>query len=312
MGREIKRVPLNFGWPIGEVWAGFLNPHYAEQQTCPLCVGKFHTPEAQYIYDQWYGNAAFDPSMTGSTPFAADDPIVVSLATRNVSRAPEYYGTDRYAVHRECKRLIGHWNKQWCHHLDAADVAALAAADRLWDFTRRARTPEQEAVVAAKLASGGNSWLPESNGYTPAPEEVNRWSLQGFGHDSINCSICVRAKCERLGIQVYCAACNGEGTVPDPDLEARIEAWQPVEPPTGDGWQLWETVSEGSPVSPVFADADGLIAWLISDQDYSPQAARAFVQQGWVPSMVGVEGVGVWDGITAAGIFAAKANEQNT
>ena len=25
------------------------------------------------------------------------------------------------------------------------------------------------------------------------------------------------------------------------------------EPPIGDGWQVWETVSEGSPVTPVFA-----------------------------------------------------------
>ncbi len=39
MGREIKRVALDFDWPIGEVWTGFLNPYYAEQVKCPTCDG---------------------------------------------------------------------------------------------------------------------------------------------------------------------------------------------------------------------------------------------------------------------------------
>ncbi len=37
--------------------------------------------------------------------------------------------------------------------------------------------------------------------------------------------------------------------------------WQPTEPPTGEGYQLWETVSEGSPISPVFASTEALAAW---------------------------------------------------
>ncbi len=34
-----------------------------------------------------------------------------------------------------------------------------------------------------------------------------------------------------------------------------------VDPPTGEGYQLWETTSEGSPVSPVFKAAEDLAAW---------------------------------------------------
>jgi hypothetical protein len=33
------------------------------------------------------------------------------------------------------------------------------------------------------------------------------------------------------------------------------------EPPKGDGYQLWETTSEGSPVSPVFKTLDELCEW---------------------------------------------------
>ena len=28
MGRELKRVPLDFDWPLNKPWEGFVNPHY--------------------------------------------------------------------------------------------------------------------------------------------------------------------------------------------------------------------------------------------------------------------------------------------
>lgn len=34
-----------------------------------------------------------------------------------------------------------------------------------------------------------------------------------------------------------------------------------IDPPEGDGYQLWETTSEGSPISPVFATLDELLAY---------------------------------------------------
>lgn len=39
MGREVKRVELGFDWPIGELWRGYVNPHYRE---CPAnCEGGY-------------------------------------------------------------------------------------------------------------------------------------------------------------------------------------------------------------------------------------------------------------------------------
>jgi len=35
----------------------------------------------------------------------------------------------------------------------------------------------------------------------------------------------------------------------------------PVDPPTGDGFQMWENTSEGSPQSPVFKTLDELCEW---------------------------------------------------
>lgn len=50
------------------------------------------------------------------------------------------------------------------------------------------------------------------------------------------------------------------GYVRPDDIEAS-ETWTPTDPPIGGGYQLWETTSEGSPKSPVFATLDELCAW---------------------------------------------------
>lgn len=73
-----------------------------------------------------------------------------------------------------------------------------------------------------------------------------------------------------------------------------------LDPPTGEGWQLWETVSEGSPISPVFRDREGLIDWIASSMyddsrvgpPLSREQAERFVDAGWAPSGIWVPGEG--------------------
>jgi len=43
--------------------------------------------------------------------------------------------------------------------------------------------------------------------------------------------------------------------------DSRYVKWTFLEPPTGEGYQLWETTSEGSPSSPVFKTLDELCTW---------------------------------------------------
>jgi len=54
-------------------------------------------------------------------------------------------------------------------------------------------------------------------------------------------------------------------------------------PPTC--YQIYETVSEGTPVSPVFTFLGDLEDWLV-DQGYSRKAAERFAEDGWAPSML--------------------------
>lgn len=293
MGRELKRVALDFKWPENKVWDGYLNPNYAKSHDCQECAGSGSSPEARRLNDQWYGNAPFKPEDRGSTPFLTTHPAVRAFAERNVTRSPGYYGGGEAAIQREAQRLADLWNCAWSHHLNVDDVAALLEGGRLRDLTHT-WTPETR-------------WQPKEPPYVPTPEEVNVWSISGgFGHDSINQLIVGGAECKRLGIDAECPHCKGAGTIWDsPEDERAAEAWARSGPPAGDGYQIWETVSEGSPISPVFATPDELARHMAgkqwgADKGSSYETWLRFINgPGWAPSMI-ADANGVRSGADAA------------
>lgn len=294
MSREVRRVPLDFSWPLRKVWGGYITPERLQLPDCPDCKNGY-SPHAQNLHDLWYGYLPFDPASTGSTPLRYDTPAVRTHAERNIANSPGYYGTGEGAIRREGQRLADLWNGSWCHHITQEDVDALVAAGRLMDFTHRVEP--------------GKGWQKIEPPVTPTAAEVNEWSLLGFGHDSINAHVVVKARCEREGIDDTCATCQGSGTVEDyPGQRAEAEAWEWTQPPEGEGWQLWETVSEGSPISPVFGSADGLAAWMAgpdSGRDWMPQEAAAkFIKAGWAPSFVGTPETGLVRGAEYVGWHA--------
>lgn len=265
--RTLKRVPIDFDWPMSEIWVGYLNPHHSEK--CESCDGSGYSTHGKLFSDQWYGIAQFDPISYGSEPLRLDHPCIRTLAERNVKSAlgeiyrlvdhPSMIALEERNICSEVYRLWSYMSAQWCHQLSQADVDALVADNRLFNFTRVPRTEEQREVVRQKVALGENSWLPEDNGYTPTAAEVNAWSLGSFSHDSVNQWVCVRARCEREGVPYTCVACEGSGEYwPTRELKQMHDAWVEHEPPVGDGYQLWETCSEGSPISPVFATLEAL------------------------------------------------------
>lgn len=99
----------------------------------------------------------------------------------------------------------------------------------------------------------------------------------------------------------------------DPTLKADAEFWWDFEctPPAKDNYmptwpeskktcyQIYENVSEGTPVSPVFETSEELINWLLG-QGFSEAAARKFLEFGYAPSFV------VQNGRMMTGIEAAE------
>ncbi len=84
---------------------------------------------------------------------------------------------------------------------------------------------------------------------------------------------------------------------PPPDREYH-RPWKDEE---ATWFQLWETVSEGTPVSPPFATAEELVQYLATNGDHWDQkrgrggwgieSARSFVAAGWAPSFAVIDGV---------------------
>lgn len=194
MGREVKRVALDFNWPLEKVWSGFLNPHYKK---CPYCETGF---SASYnIVAKHINGLMWDSAARNNADVAA---ITTFLSGRSPSRS-----------------VFGH---------DSLDAFA----------------------AVAKL--GNLAGLPDS------------WKT--------------------------CANCDGDGI--DPANKAAYDAWEPTEPPAGEGYQIWETVSEGSPISPVFATAEELAQWMAgkkwgADKGSSYESWLKFITgPGWALSMV--------------------------
>lgn len=294
---------MNFQWPLKKIWKGYVNPLPHAPQ-CTGCDGTGYSPQAKFFGDQWYGNAPFEPRSTGSEPFAPQTPEVRAFAERQIARHPEFYGTGERAVVREAQRLCEHWNASWSHHLDDADVKALVKAGRLHELTSHWT---------------GKKWERNEPFVMPTARQVNLWSISGFSHDSINNWVCVKAKCKRLRYPATCAMCKGNGHVwESKSAKKAYENWESEEPPTGEGWQMWETTSEGSPISPVCETPQLLSRWLVDNNASAFGGNGAtydqwlgMIHEGWAISAVGIPGRGIISGVEAAAEWRDKETKRN-
>lgn len=253
MGRQVKRVPLDFDQQIGEVWQGFLNPYYEYTKPCKHCDETGSSPLARILSALWYASLyrGLDNIIKDIFLLPVDDQVSEE-AKMNVLRFAQSQKTEhelRPAYHPKSNYPATGWH----YHLEQEDVDALLSHNRLWDFK------DVENVTA---------------------EMVNKWALHGFGHDSINNWVCVGHRCEKWGIKTSCKYCDGHGMTWDTEEHKQLcEDWEPVEPPVGEGWQLWENTTEGSPMSPVFATPEELIAFVVETEEASYEAARQFVMK---------------------------------
>lgn len=228
MGRELKRVALNFQWPLGKVWSGFQNPHYEGHCTkCPDCNGTGSTPASQRLQD------------------------LVSLIMLSGSDALEG------RCHPYFVRMEGLYRSDGV--VPSKDMAELTAG----------------------LAGRAPSFM---------------------GHDCRDKWSATRKIIEAAGLKKSwgeCKRCKGNGSVWDsPASKRRADRWREKQPPKGPGYQIWETVSEGSPISPVFATPEELADWMTTpgngwqtDQGTTREQWLRFINgPGWAPTMVAVDG----------------------
>ena len=178
-------------------------------------------------------------------------------------------------------------DRGWHNDITQDEIDALVEAGRLKDFTHDFIPRE--------------GWKPKDPVPTVTPEEVNAWNRKGGllqGHDAINRSILIEARAKRLGVYGECEHCDGTGELwRTPEDKQASEDWESEGPPKGDGYQIWETVSEGSPITPVFKTPEELAQWCVGAYgkawfryEESYESWLSFITgPGWRPTFVMVQ-----------------------
>ena len=213
MGRTMKKVPMDFDWPLGRIWKGYVNPYHGVD--CPWCFDKRtershgFSKEAWEYYKTWYGHLMGKPFVTN--PYKPD--------TRYCPQAKPYtmerWEYDFIVSHKErlCEQFFG--------------------------------TCDESRI--------------------PFFENLNDWLLTrkyGLDVDSVFIWIMTEEYCRRNGYEYMCPHCKGEGKVWfSEEVKNLNKQWKPEEPPTGEGFQLWNTTGEGAPMSPVFKTFEELCVW---------------------------------------------------
>lgn len=219
--RTLKRVPLDFSWPLHKVWDGYLNPFW---KPCPE--------------DQ---KTCFNGSTAGSAWLAA----IVRLLC--------------------------------CASEDAADGGRRRERGGIWPhpYLQRLETAPRYECPKPLVDTGGLSALRKwhsDHGVVPPSADLRDLVVAlcgrdlGNHHDAIDSWKIQSAIVKAAGLSEdwgTCPICHGRCL--DPSVQAEYEAWEETEPPKGDGWQLWETCSEGSPVSPVFETKEQLADWCVDN-----------------------------------------------
>ena len=213
MGRDVRRVPAGFDWPLNKVWDGFLMPDELDAVPCDQCDRRGTTAARRWV------------EQIAHLLLMLDDDLAAQARGRAMH--PYLNDTGSYA-----------WNVR-----PSADIAEFGEG----------------------LAGRSASFM---------------------GHDSIEGWVATKKVIEAAGLDPekwgICPACAGQGSTERyAGQSADADAWEPTDPPQGDGWQLWETTSEGSPISPVFVTPEELARHIGGEFE---KTLGWVTGPGWAPS----------------------------
>lgn len=198
MSRNVKRVPLDFDWPLKARWHGYLMPDNLREVECGDCGGSGCTPAGQHV------NAVSE--------------VLLDLTEASIAKR----------IGREAPRVR--------HRLRSDHIKSSTPGSDIEDFVAK--------LMGVEGPGGPGAYYGHYDAWKMTAALLNH---AGLDEDWAECKTC-----KGMGIV---EAWEGQ--------EEAANAWASTEPPKGEGWQMWESTTEGSPISPVFDSAEGLIDWLV-------------------------------------------------
>lgn len=212
-GRKYKNWK-DFGpWELNDLneLVHFAFELHRDSKDCETCAATGYSPDAQWVEKSWYQH---------TSPFHRQTPHEEFVTTRfrelfgRADRPPDLHGHGSFPSEatfakykpefrtfcEEMRAGDGHWSNK----LVQEEVDALVREGRLMNWTHTC-TPE-------------NGWEKNPAAPIPTAAEINanegkRPGEAGIGHDAINQSICVKARCARFGMSTTCTDCGGHGWV---------------------------------------------------------------------------------------------------
>lgn len=195
---------------------------------------------------------------------------------------------------------------------------------RIGVTTGRKRLAE---VVSLLLLSGGDAARDKSHPYfqrggfyqtagiSPTKDLAEltegltgRSPRQLLGHDASDRWAATKKIIEAAGLDPeswgICTTCHGSGL--HPEDQGLQREWEREDPPEGEGWQVWETTSEGSPITPVFGSPEELAQYcaeegvsVVGSRTADEETWLRFIREGWAPTMVHTPEGGLQSGVEA-------------
>lgn len=174
--KTVKRVPMDFAWPMGKLWEGYVNPYARE---CPACE-RGYSPAREILSklvellllagDDAVRGTKTHPYLRDLNLFAVS-PDMVELTDGLVGGGPGILGYDGGAAHAVAQKIIkaAGLPKNWgiCKHCGGSgeDPATKAASDawteteppvgvgwQLWDTCSDGMPESPVFATAEKLA----------------------------------------------------------------------------------------------------------------------------------------------------------------
>jgi len=294
VGRELRRVPLDFDWPLNKCWKGFINPHW--EKKCPACRDNGYpgnTQEYYYLeefvrrllltaesshsrpenYVPQKGAPTFHAQMFGIDPGTHvrwpfdSDPVdaLASLVQGEISEGDA-------AIIRRIAHLTpkpGIWSPQKARYEWGFDEEGKRTRTVVLDPEGGMYYPHPYLVEDDGIPDPGTTFAdlmlsipevrPEMLGWQGA------WSITKALFEYHGDKVGTDDDEWALPAWCVCQVCQGTGI--EPEAQAAHDAWEKSDPPEGEAYQIWETVSDGSPVSPPFATPEELARWMVGNDD---------------------------------------------
>jgi len=258
--REVRRVPLDFDWPLNEVWKGYINPIYKEPDiSCPDADCRDGYTSTGYWFESVIAThvlLAGHDSATGKAHPWRLEWLVYPGDVVPGSDLPKLLAKLCKGTGKPVENIV-------------TNIVGAAGLDPLeWGFDGNGKETSARVMlgrVAEFIASGGNvkpEVIPVVSGdIMPLCTGLTGREMDPFfGADGLDRYRAPKTIAKYIKLPARWSTCPVcKGTAGNPKYRDAIKRWRSFGPPKGNGYQLWETTSEGSPASPVFETMDGLL-----------------------------------------------------